>query len=190
MTQLKESLEKFATPKYNRIKRSSWTYAAVSVYCENKLGLLCDDYRRIDRRNDPRDGQTLREIRNSIDYYIRRYQKYCIEEKLVAHYLQSSDDTNFDFEHLIPAARVRDLYIAGIFTTEQALNSPTVLLSRKDHKLLNSKGLASATPNLWLPFERYSILKNLEIKTNDGRQINPKTWTLEDHYNHFIRLRV
>lgn len=187
---LKEALDKFQQPKYRRVKRSNWTYASVSIYCETNLGKLRDQYIRRSQLNDLRDAQTLREIRNSIDYYLRRYQEYCIEQRMTAHYIQENHDEEFDFEHLIPAARIRDLYIHGVLNTEQALNSPTVRLSRKDHKFLNSQGLASKTPNLWLPFERYSLLTNATFKTNDGVLIDPKTWTLENHYTHFAGLLV
>lgn len=190
MITLKEKLEKFKSPKYKRTKRSALTYSLVSVYCERKISFLRDDYEKVSQRNDERDAQTLREIRNSIDYYLRRYQKYCIEERLTAHYVQDKPSKQFDFEHLIPAARIRDLYLNGILTLEQALNSPTVKLSKSDHKLLNSKGLAASTPSLWLPFQRYSILSKSKFMTYTGVEIDPNTWTLEDHYNHFQGLLV
>jgi hypothetical protein len=190
MSELKQKLESFKTPTYKKVKRSPLTYSLVSVFCERKLALLKDDYLKISSRNDTRDGQTLREIRNSIDYHLRRYQKYCIEERLTAHYIQVKDSKFYDFEHLIPAARIRDLYIGGILNLEQALNSPTVRLSRDDHKLLSSRGLAATTPDLWLPFKRYTILGEVKFQTLAGIQINPDTWTLEDHYNYFQGLLV
>lgn len=190
MSTLQESLQKFVVPKYKKVRRNAGTYYSVKAYCTKNLQSLRREYLDLGQEHNFDNAQTLRELRNSIDYYLRRYQKYCIEERHTAHYLQCGTVQEQDFEHLIPAARVRDLYIGGVLSVDQALNSPTVLLSRQDHKLLNSKGLASYTPNLWLPFQRYKILGATNFKTHNGHVIDIDSWTLGDHYRHFEKVEV
>jgi hypothetical protein len=105
-----------------------------------------------------------------------------------AHYHEVGADAQTDFEHLIPLGRVRDLLLAGSITIEQALNAPTVRLSRAKHTLLSDSGWSSKTPNMWLPFVRYSQVFDAKFETHDGTQIDTATWTLEQHFNYFQHL--
>jgi hypothetical protein len=184
---LKESLEKFVAPVYGKTKRTTDTYKTVASYCTENLLRLVDAYRNVQN-----DQQRLREIRNDIDYYLRRYHEYCIEQRdgMKAHYHEVGADAECDFEHLIPASRIRDLLIGNIITVEQALNAPTVRLSRAKHMALKDAGWASKTPNMWLPFERYTNVFTAEYQTHDGTAIDPSTWTLEKHYNYFKHLVI
>jgi hypothetical protein len=184
---LKESLEQFVAPNYGKTKRTSDTYATVAKYCTSNLNRLIADYSAV--RNDQ---QLLREIRNDIDYFLRRYHGYCIEQRdgMLAHYHEVGADENCDFEHLIPAARIRDLLLASKITVEQALNAPTVRLSRVKHMALKDAGWAAKTPNMWLPFERYTNVFDATYQTHDGTDVDPKTWTLEKHYNYFKHLVI
>ena len=184
---LQESLEQFTAPVYGKTKRSLATYKTVAEHCQRHLEILVVEYKAV--RNDQ---QLLREIRNDMDYYLRRYHKYCIEERdgMKAHYYEIGADEDCDFEHLIPAARIRDLLLAGVITIEQALNAPTVRLSRAKHMMLKDAGWASTTPNMWLPFERYTNVFQAEYQTHDGTAIDPLTWTLEKHYNYFRHLII
>jgi hypothetical protein len=91
---------------------------------------------------------------------------------------------------LIPASRIRDLLLSFAITTEQALNAPTVRLSRSKHEMLKEAGWASKTPDMWLPFTRYSNVFEAKFETHDGTEINPLTWTLEDHFNYFKHLVI
>lgn len=184
---LKESLEKFVAPVYGKTKRTTDTYKTVASYCTENLVRLVDAYRNVQN-----DQQRLREIRNDIDYYLRRYHEYCIEQRdgMKAHYHEVGADAECDFEHLIPASRIRDLLIGNIITVEQALNAPTVRLSRAKHMALKDAGWASKTPNMWLPFERYTNVFTSEYQTHDGTAIDPLTWTLEKHYNYFKHLVI
>lgn len=184
---LKESLEKFVAPVYGKTKRTTDTYKTVASYCTENLLRLVDAYRNVQN-----DQQRLREIRNDIDYYLRRYHEYCIEQRdgMKAHYHEVGADAECDFEHLIPASRIRDLLIGNIITVEQALNAPTVRLSRAKHMALKDAGWASKTPNMWLPFERYTNVFTAEYQTHDGTAIDPLTWTLEKHYNYFKHLVI
>mgnify|MGYP003337381338 FL=1 len=134
----------------------------------------------------------LREVRNDIDYYLRRYHEYCIKQRdgMLAHYHEIGADSDCDFEHLIPAARIRDLLIAGVLSIEQALNAPTVWLSRTKHHMLKDAGWASHTPDMWRPFRRYTQVFTAKYQTYDGTEIDPETWTLEDHYRYFNHLII
>ena len=142
---LKESLQQFTAPVYSRTQRSPATYKTVAQHCTNHLQRLVEEYKA--ERNDQ---QLLREIRNDIDEKLRRYHEYCIKQRdgMQAHYHEVGADDQCDFEHLIPAARIRDLLLANVITVEQALNAPTVRLSRAKHALLKEAGWASTTPDM------------------------------------------
>lgn len=182
---LKESLQRFVAPVYGTTKRSSATYQTVANHCRNHLVILVKEYHAVTN-----DQQLLREIRTDIDYYLRRYHKYSIEQRegMGAHYQEIAADEDTDFEHLIPASRIRDLLLAGVITVEQALNAPTVRLSRTKHMALKDAGWASNTPDMWLPFRRYTQVFDAQFETHDGTAIDPTTWTLEQHYRYFEHL--
>jgi len=184
---LQESLQQFIAPVYGKTRRSSATYQTVARHCRRHLEQLVEEYRTVEN-----DQQLLREIRNDMDYYLRRYHKYCIEERdgMGAHYHEVGADANTDFEHLIPASRIRDLLLAGTITVEQALNAPTVRLSRSKHMALKDAGWASHTPDMWLPFRRYSQVFSAQYQTHDGIPIDPETWTLERHFDYFRHLAI
>jgi hypothetical protein len=184
---LQESLEQFTAPVYGKTQRSAETYRTVARHCSNHIERLVGEYHTVKN-----DQQWLREIRNDIDDKLRRYHAYCIEERdgMKAHYHEVNADDQCDFEHLIPAARIRDLLLAGAITTEQALNAPTVRLSRVKHMALKDAGWASKTPNMWLPFQRYTNVFTAVYETYDGTVIDPATWTLEQHYNYFKHLVI
>ena len=184
---LQESLSQFTAPVYGKTKRTAETYKTVATHCNNHLCRLVDEYRAVKN-----DQQLLREIRNDIDYYLRRYHEYCIKQRdnMGAHYHEVGADEDTDFEHLIPAARIRDLLLAGVITVEQALNTPTVKLSRAKHAQLKDAGWASHTPDMWLPFRRYSQVFAARFETHDGTEIDPETWTLEKHFEYFKHLVI
>jgi len=182
---LKESLDTFIAPVYGRKQRSASTYKTVAEHCSKHLARLVDEYREVKNNQ-----QLLREIRNDIDYYLRRYHEYCIKQRdnMGAHYHEVGADADTDFEHLIPASRIRDLLLAEAITVEQALNAPTVKLSRAKHAELKDAGWASHTPDMWLPFQRYSQVFDADFTTFDGTPVNPDTWTLERHFDYFKHL--
>lgn len=184
---LKESLEQFVAPNYGKTARSPETYKTVARHCSTHIDRLVGEYQIIKN-----DQQWLREVRNDIDYYLRRYHEYCIQQRdgMKAHYHEIGADDECDFEHLIPAARIRDLLLVNAITVEQALNAPTVRLSRSKHHALKDAGWASKTPNMWVPFIRYTNVFEAKYQTHDGREIDPLTWTLEDHYNYFKHLVI
>ena len=184
---LKESLEQFTAPVYGKTKRSSDTYAVVALRCRQQIERAVHEYATV-----ANNQQLLREIRNEIDYYLRRYHEYCIEQRdgMKAHYHEIGADAECDFEHLIPASRIRDLLLASSITVEQALNAPTVRLSRAKHMMLKDAGWASKTPNMWLPFQRYAGVFDAVYETHDGTKIAPDSWTLEQHYKYFDHLVI
>jgi hypothetical protein len=55
---------------------------------------------------------------------------------------------------------------------------------------LNEAGWGSATPDMWLPFRRYSQIFAADFETHDGTKIDPKTWTLEQHFTYFKHLII
>lgn len=184
---LQESLKQFSPPVYGKTQRSTETYRTVASYCTANLNRLVNDYRQVSNNQ-----QLLREIRNDIDYYLRRYHEYCIKQRdgMLAHYHEIGADSETDFEHLIPAARIRDLLLADVISVEQALNAPTVRLSRSKHAELKEAGWASHTPDMWLPFRRYTQVFKASYQTHDGTAVDPETWTLDQHYTYFQHLVI
>lgn len=184
---LKESLENFIPPVYGKTLRTPGTYKTVAKHCSTHIERLVGEYQIIKN-----DQQWLREVRNDIDYYLRRYHEYCIQQRdgMKAHYHEVGADEDCDFEHLIPAARIRDLLLAGAISVEQALNAPTVRLSRTKHHLLKEAGWASKTPDMWRPFTRYTNVFDATYQTHDGIEVDPATWTLEKHYEYFKHLII
>ena len=184
---LQESLEQFTAPVYGKTRRTAETYQTVASYCTRNLIRLTAEYNAIQN-----DQQLLRETRNDIDYYLRRYHEYCIEQRdgMKAHYHEIGADEECDFEHLIPASRIRDLLLSSTITVEQALNAPTVRLSRSKHMMLKDAGWAAKTPDMWLPFRRYTNVFAATYQTHDGTEIDPETWTLAQHFNYFKHLVI
>jgi hypothetical protein len=184
---LQESLSQFTAPVYGKTKRTAETYKTVATRCKTQLVQFVNEYRSVKN-----DQQLLREIRNDIDEKIRRYHEYCIKQRdnMAAHYHEVGADEDTDFEHLIPLGRIRDLLLAGTITVEQALNAPTVKLSRAKHSRLKDAGWASHTPDMWLPFRRYTQVFEAKFETHDGTVIAPETWTLEKHFEYFKHLVI
>ncbi len=185
---LKENLMAFSVPNYGKTQRNENTYQTVAEYCKKNLVRLIDDYQTDDQNNK----QLLREIRNDIDYYLRRYHEYCIKQRngVLAHYHELDCVDQCDFEHLIPASRIRDLLLSNKITVVQALNAPTVRLSRSKHHALKDSGWASHTPDMWFPFKRYNQVFRAKFKTHDGTVIDTDKWTLADHYRYFDHLII
>jgi hypothetical protein len=184
---LKESLDQFTAPVYGKTRRTADTYRTVADYCRRNLIRLVIEYHAVEN-----DQQLLREIRNDIDTYLRRYHEYCIQQRdgMKAHYHEVGADEDCDFEHLIPAARIRNLLLVSAISVEQALNAPTVRLSRSKHAALKDAGWASNTPDMWLPFRRYTQVFDTTYETHDGTAIDPDTWTLQQHFDYFKHLVI
>lgn len=178
-------IESFVPPVYTRTPRNQGSYRATYRYCYDRLSGILEIY-----KTSTNDQQTLRLIRDDMDNLLRRYHGYCVKENIGAHYVEVGAEDDIDFEHLIPAARIRDMLISGHMTIDQALNCPTVNLSRSKHQALKEAGWASHTPDMWQPFRRYTQVFDAKYETHDGTAIDPLTWTLENHYNYFDHLVI
>jgi hypothetical protein len=82
------------------------------------------------------------------------------------------------------------MMIAGVISIDEALNCPTVTLSRAKHHELKEAGWASHTPDVWRPFRRYSEVFAAQFETHDGTAIDPDNWTLQNHYDYFGHLVI
>ena len=130
----------------------------------------------------------LGEHRNVINKIIRRCHKFCLEERIGSHYVEVGAEGKIDFEHLIPVTDLVWALFLGKLSAEEVCNAPTVALTNAKHRELKEAGWADRTPSIGLPFERYRCLGDLRIQTYDGREIDPETWTIKDHYDYFGNL--
>jgi hypothetical protein len=180
---LQESLARFTKANYTKVKRSPETHAESLTIAVAELDRLAKMYR------GKHSAQTARLLRDSMDHWIRRYHGYVIEGGIGAHYSQVGVDLkNCIFEHVIPAAKVRDMFIQGVLTAEQALNTPTCFISKANDQLLREHKRVSSSPDYWLFFRRYDIFDNVDFWTYNGVSVDQATWTLEDHFNYFKEL--
>lgn len=63
---------------------------------------------------------------------------------------------------------------------EDLIFYPVVRISQKSNDLLTEKGFAKQGFDRNLPMFRYSEI-DLKIETHFGEEIDPKTWTIEQH---------
>ena len=187
---LKESLESFVNPVYERTKRNDRSYTATTEYVTRRLKNLVSEYKTSscisEMTKPPSELQTLRLIRDEIDHNIRRYHGYSIKGSIGAHYKQVGV-TKGIFEHMIPASTVRDLLLAEVITPYQACNMPTCTLSKENDQLLKDAGLNSTTPdiyNFWLRYKKCFNTIN-QFETYDGTAILTSKWTLDNHFDYF-----
>ena len=178
---LQEALKNFRQPVYTKTARSKDTYNSIKNRCATQIERLVEEYNSV-----LNDQQLLREIRNEIDYQLRRYHNYAIKENIGAHYIEVGADET-DFEHMIPASTVRDLCIAGVVNAQQALNVPTCKLSKEKHITLREKGWGSKTPDIYNFWERYNYCFNTQgvFTTWDGQPVDTNM-TLDDHFAQFV----
>jgi hypothetical protein len=178
---LKEHLDKFTKANYIKVKRSQDTHAESLNIAVAELDRLVKLYK------SEHTPQSARLLRDSMDHWIRRYHSYVIQGGIGAHYSQVDVDLkNCIFEHVIPAAKVRDMLIQGVLTTAQALNTPTCFISKKNDQLLREHKRVSSSPDYWQFFTRYDVFNNNEkFQTHNGQAISISTWTLQDHFTLF-----
>lgn len=170
----------------NNVKRNDTAYEQALSTTMEELERLLTLYRDTVFQEDMR----ARLLRDSMDHWIRRYQKYSVQGKIKSHYCQRSvslSAADTIFEHVIPAAVVRDKLILGHLTINQALNVPTCRVSRATDAALRNKGLHDSTPDGWFFFQRYKLaVPDIGIETYNGQVISDlDAWTLKDHYNFF-----
>jgi hypothetical protein len=182
MTDLQTLVENFAPVTYSRVQRNDQSYKETYDLATSELTRLISKYQTLTQV-----GQTARLIRDAIDHWIRRYHGYAIEGSIGAHYTQVGvDPTACVFEHVMPAAKVRDMLLQGVLTVKQALNTPTCLISAANDQILRDQGHVSSSPNYWYFFRRYETFDDAKFVTYNGQAINDlHSWTLADHFSFF-----
>lgn len=186
MTTLKEGMQSINQKRKPGVKRNKKAYELALSTTTEELERLVNLYRTTVFEEDMR----ARLLRDSIDHHIRRYHKYAIQGKIKSHYHQrgiSLKAKDTIFEHVIPAATVRDRLIDGTLSIIQALNVPTCRVSLDVDQSLRTNGLHDNTPDGWFIFRRYLIAcPNIEIETYNGVSVKDLyNYTLEDHFKLF-----
>jgi len=175
-----ESVQGFVQTTVTQVRRNGESYDQCQRFVEQELESALTQYRALDRVN-----MTARLLRDKMDWLLRRYQNYCIREQFGGHYREVGvSKKDCDFEHVLPESVVRDLLIHQRITIAQAMNSPTCMLSRRNHRELNSTVLGRTTPDIVQFWQRYQSL-GVEIETHRGDAVDLETWTLADHYSYF-----
>lgn len=182
MSNLQKLVESFTPVTYSRVQRGDKAYKETYELTVSELERLVKEYKKLQQV-----GQTARLIRDSIDHWIRRYHGYAIEGSIGAHYTEVGvDKANCVFEHVIPAAKVRDMLLAGVLTVKQALNTPTCLISKRNDEILREEGHVSSSPDYWSFFKRYEMFDDAKFVTYNGEEItDPASWTLGNHFEKF-----
>ena len=192
---LEQNLKEIRPKRKSSVKRNDKAYADCLATTTVELERLVGLYRTTVFEEDMR----ARLYRDDIDHWIRRYHGYAIQGKIKSHYHQkgvSLKAKDTIFEHVIPAAQVRDLLIENKLSINQALNVPTCRVSRKGNSLLNARGMHDRNTDPWNFFKRYKV--GMAELDKDGNTIFPEfesyngqgipnldTWTLRDHFNLF-----
>jgi len=162
------------------MQRSPETYQAVQEWAIDEIARNVASYHRY-------TGKLLykkRLYRDGIDFPLRRYHEYCLQQKDGAHYIQQGLEEKGVFEHMVPLSTIRDMIIAGAITPIQGCNMPTCQISKANDQLLRDNGLASTTPDIYNFWERYNRCFNATFKTNDGNSTIPSN--LEEHFSYFL----
>ena len=181
-----QTVESWQPKRKKTVKRNAKAYQQALEFTTQELERLLNMY-----RNEVFDeDMQARLIRDSIDHHLRRYHKYAIQGKIKSHYHQKGvslkpEDTIF--EHVIPAATVRDKLIEGTLTINQALNVPTCRIARTTDVAIRRKGLHDNTPDGWFFFKRYNLaVADIEIDAYNGQPVaDLNTWNLQDHFDFF-----
>ena len=179
---LKERIDTFVEPVYSPSKRTIESYNSTTKFVYQELSRLKELY-----WYTRDDTQVRRLIRDSIDHHLRRYHGYCIKEKIGAHYREKNlEGKKAIFEHMVPLSTIRDMYIKGILTPEQASNMPTCFLSEELDKKLKENVWNSKTPDIFNFWKRYEYCFEVEnaFETYIGNTVE-KDWNLDDHFNLF-----
>jgi hypothetical protein len=177
----RQAFAEFQQTKYTKLKRTGESYVQTKEWAVRNITRCLNELNK-SIKND----QAARLIRDEIDYYLKRYHDYCIKEQFGSHYREvGALKKECDFEHVIPKAVARELMIYNVMTIDEALNLPTCLLRKENHRALN-KTHASTTPDIWDFWARYrNDFAEIKIQTWNGKDVDIKTWNLDSHYKHF-----
>lgn len=175
----RQAIADFQQTKYIKLKRTGESYVQTKDWAVRNITRCLEELQR-----SPKNDQAARLIRDEIDSYLKRYHDYCIKEQIGAHYREvGALKKECDFEHVIPKAVARELMLYKVMTIDEALNLPTCLLRKENHRILNKK-YASTTPDIWDFWQRYQSL-NITVETHDGTKVDMAAWNLDTHYQHF-----
>ena len=129
-------------------------------------------------------------IRAHLRHLIREYQAYVVKHNFKAHYV-CVDGARF--EHALPLQYLTELLLSDVITVSQALDSPTAYVSKElDNSLQKEEFKQNDTPYYFL--RRYARaaeragMSAVLLTTPFEDEINPHTWTLDDHYELVDRL--
>jgi hypothetical protein len=180
LTERQEGIGKFVQTKYTKVVRNGQSYEQTRTWAVAGITRCLAELKAL-----PAQDQAARLKRDELESYLVRYHNYCIKENIGAHYREvGATKKECDFEHVIPKAVARELMIYDLLTVEEALNIPTCLLRKKNHKLLNKKS-ASTTPDIWDFWARYRNALKVKIETHDGTPVDMSVWNLVKHYEYF-----
>lgn len=181
ISQRKTQLEEFVQARYKPIRRNGSTYVQTYTWAKQGIERVMSVLKA-----HPMQDQAARLMRDEIDFYLKRCHDYCIKERIGAHYREQGRRKNeCDFEHVLPKALVRELLTYGQISIDEALNVPTCLLSKENHRAINRIHV-STTPNIYDFWQRYrDNLTGIAIETHDGHLVDLNKWNLESHYQYF-----
>jgi len=177
---LRESIENFTEVVHSKTRRSTETYSAIAEWAIEEIERNVYNYNNY-------TGTLLykkRLYRDSIDFPLRRYHEYCIQQKHGHHYVEIGLNEKGVFEHMVPLSTIRDMIIAGTLTPIQGCNMPTCRISKENDNKLRLAGWASKTPNIYLFWQRYTSCIDAKFKTYDKKDVDTDM-TLDDHFRCF-----
>ena len=130
MPSLLESVTNFQEVKYKKIQRSPETYQAVKEWAIDEITRNVQSYHTYSGKLEYKK----RLFRDGIDFPLRRYHEYCLQQKDGAHYIQNGLEEKGVFEHMVPLSTIRDMILAGAITPIQGCNMPTCQISKANDK--------------------------------------------------------
>lgn len=186
----KQLIEYYKPESRPKVKRTPDSYIDMREVTVRALVRLIDEYESVSLGN----GIQARWYRDNIDWAIKRYQKYCIEQNIGSHYYQtgiSLQSRNVTVEHVIPETVIRSMLLDNMITIDQAINSPICRVSKQFDRALSNAGLVKSSSNPWVFFSRYTSAAKFagmsvpNFETYNGQVIDPTVWGLFDHCTYF-----
>jgi hypothetical protein len=170
-------IEAWQPKKYKKVSRSNASVQVTEFFVSAHL----DDFRASYHAVEHEQGRRL--TRDVIDFLLRRYHQYAVQQQIGAHYTQQGVVKGI-FEHLIPASVLRDLVLADAISIQAALHAPMVLLSKENDARLRVAKLTSTTRTPYYPFRRYidAGIDEVFVSFRGETVIDLFNWSLEDHY--------
>lgn len=182
---LKDRLQAFSAPTHLTARRSDQAYRATLELARGEIERHVEQHTNFLNEGTQDAAIKCRLVRDSIQHWIRRYQQYVIQEGSKPHYCEVGADQEGIFEHLLPVAVVRDLVLTATLTIDEALHSPTCLLTVESDQRLRSMGLVKSTPDAYHFGQRYKDA-GIDLLFNIGKaKVDLDSWTLEQHFRHF-----